>query len=63
VTREDLLAEALKLPVQERAGLAADLLRALENEEDLRDLDEARREMVLEGTIPWDKAKSELGLK
>ena len=63
MTRADLLAEALKLPIQDRVGLAADLLRTLEDEEDLRDLDEARQEMSREGTIPWEKAKAELGLK
>ena len=63
MTRADLLAEALKLSIQERVGLAADILRALEDEEDLRDLEEARQETVREGTIPWEKAKSELGLK
>ena len=48
---------------QDRASLAADLLETLEGEEDLRDLAEARAEVVREGTIPWEKAKSELGLK
>ena len=63
VTRQDLLAEALKLPLAERAELASELLQTLEDEEDLRDLQEARLEMEREGTIPWEKAKAELGLK
>jgi hypothetical protein len=63
VTRQDLLTEALKLPLAERAELASELLQTLEDEEDLRDLQEARLEMEREGTIPWEKAKAELGLK
>ena len=63
VTRQDLLTEALKLPLAERAELASELLQALEDEEDLRDLQEVRLEMEREGTIPWEKAKAELGLK
>ncbi len=63
VTRQDLLAEALKLPLAERAELASELLQTLEDEEDLRDFNEARLEMEREGTIPWEKAKAELGLK
>ena len=63
VTRQDLLTEALKLPLAERAELASELLQTLEDEEDLRDLQEVRLEMEREGTIPWEKAKAELGLK
>jgi hypothetical protein len=63
VTRQDLLTEALKLPLAERAELASQLLQTLEDEEDLRDLQEVRLEMEREGTIPWEKAKAELGLK
>ena len=63
VTRPDLLTEALKLPLAERAELASELLQTLEDEEDLRDLQEVRLEMEREGTIPWEKAKAELGLK
>jgi hypothetical protein len=63
VTRQDLLTEALKLPLAERAELASEILQTLEDEEDLRDLQEVRLEMEREGTIPWEKAKAELGLK
>ena len=38
-------------------------LQKLEDEEDLRDVRAARAEMKRKGTIPWERVKTELGLR
>jgi antitoxin (DNA-binding transcriptional repressor) of toxin-antitoxin stability system len=38
-------------------------LQQLEDQEDIRDARSSRKEAKKKGTIPWEKVKTELGLK
>jgi len=67
---EELLAEVLELPLQERAAFAAEVLASLDGEDDPRQVEaawlaeiERRRRRVLAGEsqgLPWEEVSARI---
>ncbi len=68
---EDVLGEALKLPAEERAALARQLISSLEDDEPAEDVERAWA-LEIEGRVadldagrvslvPWDEARARIG--